>query len=70
MRPPRNLLSLVARGRNGGPMKDRRASRGGQRNAQADIMAEAECDYCDGTGVRPGSVDEDACGRCWGSGTR
>ena len=36
----RNTLAVVARNRNGGPMRDRRAPRGGQRNGQADILDE------------------------------
>lgn len=40
MRAPRNPLAVAARGRNGGPMKDRRASRGGQRNDARDILDE------------------------------
>jgi len=44
---PRNHLALVARQRNGGPMKDRRAQRGGARNDQAELLALAQEDQYD-----------------------
>lgn len=40
-RVPRNHLALVARQRNGGPMRDRRAARGGDRNEMRDLLDEA-----------------------------
>lgn len=39
---PRNSGALAARMRDGVPMKDRRAPRGGARNEMADLLAEYE----------------------------
>lgn len=36
----RNSLAVVARNRNGGPMRHRNQPRGGQRNEQADLLEE------------------------------
>ena len=44
---PRNHLALVARQRRAGVMHDRRAPRGGARNEQADLLAQAQEDDFD-----------------------
>jgi len=44
---PRSHLSLAAKARNGGPMKDRRSPRAGTRNLEREWLAEAEGDQED-----------------------
>lgn len=39
---PRNHLAIMARQMRAGKMRDRRATRGGNRNEQADFIAEYE----------------------------
>lgn len=44
----RNLLAVDARTRKAGPMKDRRAPRGGAKNEQDEILEEYESEMDDG----------------------
>lgn len=43
----RSGVAIAAQHRNAGPMKDRRAPRGGQRNEQAELHQEFDWRWCD-----------------------
>lgn len=47
----RNWTAVAAWNRNGGPMRDRRAPRGGARNEHAEYMDEVACEGCGNTAI-------------------